>query len=121
MNNESETGIAPFITAALDFCAAVDSATSLSREAFLSRVGTALVELYGNALALRRIDPDSSDVDDIPFHKEEWGNLYSTLREKLGPFDMYWTAFDSTQQDKATESRFHRWSGAKWLLSLIHI
>ena len=104
MNNELETGTARFLKAALDFCTAVDSATSLSRKSLLSKVGTALVELYGNALALGRVEPDSSDVDNIPFRKAEWGTLYVVLREKFGPLDSYWTVFDSTQQGEAIQA-----------------
>ena len=104
MGSELETLTARFLTSAMDFCTAVDSYASLSPEAFLSKIGNVLVELYGHALALPNVEPNSYDADKIPFHKEAVGNVWIFLRDKLGPLDMYWTVFNSTQQGEPIQA-----------------
>ena len=104
MDSELETLTARFLTSATDFCAAVDSYASLSPEAFLSKIGNVLVELYAHALALPRVEPNSYDADKIPLHTEELGNVWIVLRDKLGPLDMYWTVFNSTQQGELIQA-----------------
>ena len=88
----------------MDFCAAVDSYASLSPEAFLSKIGNVLVELYGHALALPIVEPNSHDADKIRFHKEEVGNVWISLRDRFGPLDMYWTVLNANQQGEPIQA-----------------
>lgn len=104
MGYDVEAGLTRFLTAAQSFCAVVDSANGLSAEAFISAVGGCLLQLYGSALWFPRIEPDSSDIADIPFPEKESPSLRANLEAKLDKFNLYWEVFDSTAQEAPVQS-----------------
>jgi Domain of unknown function (DUF5063) len=99
MSEDLDSLIHRFRAAAQNFMKIVDSAPHLEREAFLVSVGRALAELYSVALQLPVIDPDTAEMNETPFPTEAWADLLHSLREKLGPLDMYWELFDSTKKE----------------------
>src|SRR5215467_911903 len=98
MSGEPESLIR-FLEAAENFLKIVDSAPQVEREAFLVSVGRALAELYSIALRLPVVEPDRAMIEKTAFPTEAWSSLYHSLREKLGPLDMYWVLFDSTKKE----------------------
>jgi hypothetical protein len=85
-----------FRAAAGNFIQTVDAVAAMERDAFLARLSHSLAELYSSALDLPSVEPDTTGVDETPFAKEKWAELYNSLRGKIGPLDGYWRIFDST-------------------------
>lgn len=92
-----------FRAAATTFIQIVDSAADIEREAFLSRVGHSLAELYSSALDLPVVKPGTNSIDKAPFAKEAWAELCGSLSEKIGPLDSYWRIFDSTEEESPVQ------------------
>ena len=97
MGEELESILTQFRAAALNYIYVVDSAIHSSREGLLSKISNALAQLYSSGLLLPAIEPDTSEIDDIPFPRGEWSQVFNALKEKIGSLDTYWTVFDSTQ------------------------
>ena len=92
-----------FYAAVTGFMTSVDSASALDRDAFLSKVGRSLAELYCSALDLPAVEPESETADDTPFPTDEWKKQYLSLREKIGPLDAYWLVFDSAEKEEPVQ------------------
>jgi len=88
-----------FRTAATKFIDAVDSAPQHEREAFLAGLSRSMIDLYGVALSLPSVKPETSGTDGPRLPIEKWNELRQSLREKIGPFDAYWEIFDSTKNE----------------------
>jgi hypothetical protein len=100
-----ESAFREFSFVASQFCALVDSAPSLDRVEFLSRIYDVLPQLIHRGIVLPAVSP--SDVDDrkeikrTRMKQEEWGQLYESLKEKLGDWNLYWQVFDPTKDSEA--------------------
>jgi len=73
------------------------SVGGIEREAFLACLSHCLAELYSSALDLPAVEPDTAGTDEMPFATEKWAELCNSLRAKIGPLDIYWGIFDSTE------------------------
>ena len=104
MNDNSESVLRRFHAAATNFIEAVDSATALERDKFLTTVSSRLAELYSSALYLPAVEPDTAAVDETPFSAEQWTKLFHSLKEIIGPLDAYWIVFDSTEKADPTQA-----------------
>jgi hypothetical protein len=47
---------------------------------------------------------DTSEIDGTPIPKEEWSQLFHSLKERLGPLDGYWEIFDSTEKGEPIQA-----------------
>jgi hypothetical protein len=86
------------------FCSIVDSARSLDRTTFVSQVYRVLLKLIDEAIGLQ--DVDRSDNHEatrgtIRQRMEEWNRLYTSLKDKLGEWEVYRQVFDPTQDTEA--------------------
>ncbi len=98
---------------ARQFCAVVDSASTLDRTELLTKIYRILPKLIDEAIALP--DVDLSDYEEqidrygkpvisvnvSTREQEETGRLYRYLKEKLGDWDAYHQVFDPTQDTEA--------------------
>jgi hypothetical protein len=92
-----------FRVAATTFIEAVDSPPNLERSLFLAAIGRSLAELYSSALYLPAVVPDSSEIDETPFPRDEWSQLFHLLKERIGSLDSYWEIFDSTERSEPVQ------------------
>src|SRR5262245_7082079 len=84
-----------FREAARRYCATIDAATTLERDAFLDRVAPSLIELHQHALAL----PDVEGSDDIAadaMGHEQSSALFLRLSQLLGEYERHWLVHDPT-------------------------
>src|SRR5450631_3497525 len=86
------------------FCSVVDSAQNLGRNDFVSQVYRILPKLIDEAICL----PDVDSTDDHKSKRksvrqriEEWDQLYNSLKEKLGEWNLYRQVFDPTRDTEA--------------------
>jgi hypothetical protein len=93
-----------FRAAATTFIEAVDSPSNLERSVFLVGIGRSLAELYTSALYFPSVAPDTSEINETPFAKEEWSQQFHSLKERLGPLDGYWAIFDSTEKSEPMQA-----------------
>jgi hypothetical protein len=103
VNDGLDSILQRFRAAATTFIEAVDSASNLERGLFLAAIGRCLAELYTSALYLPSVSPDTSETDETPFRREEWSQLFQSLKEKIGPLDNYWEIFDSTEKSEPVQ------------------
>lgn len=87
-----------FRAASANFIEVVDAAPNFERDEFIASVNSSLAELYSRALDLPAVEPDTADGDATPFATEKWAGLYHSLKDKIGPLDVYWEIFDSTER-----------------------
>ena len=96
-----------FYAAARSFMTCVDSASTLASDAFLIQTSHCLAELYGAALDVPVVEPESEHLVDARRPAEErlkeWNERYVSLKEKLGASDAYWVVFDSTKQEEPVQ------------------
>lgn len=92
-----------FRTAATAFMDTVDSCSQLEREAFLTNVSRSMAELYGVALSLPPVKPDTSGTDELPLPIDKWDELRQSLKERIGSIDAYWKIFDSTEKEEPVQ------------------
>jgi len=92
-----------FHEVASEFCTAVDSAQSTDRETLVLRIYRLLPLLIGRAVNLSPIESsdDQTDHKKARISQEQWGELYSLLKEKLGDWDLYSQVFDPTKDRDA--------------------
>ena len=107
MSDNSEL-IKKFRAAAITFIDLVDAASHLDTEVFLAKVSHCMAELYSIALTLPAVEPDTTGTDDATFHADKELELYRSLREKIGIFDMYWTICDFTEKQEAARGSLAR-------------
>lgn len=92
-----------FRAAATKFIEVVDSAPQLEREAFLASVSRSMVELYGAALSLPQVTPDTDGTDEPSFPADKEDELHKSLSEKIGAIDAYWEVFDTTAKQEPVQ------------------
>jgi hypothetical protein len=101
-----------FGSVAQRFCAIVDAAPRLDKIEFLVQVYRILPELIGEAIHLPHVElgDDEDQVYESSLRQfrakarmieKEWGQLYDSLKEKLGDWDLYWQVFDPTKDNEA--------------------
>ena len=104
-SRDIESAFREFSFVASQFCAVVESAPSLGRVELLSRIYEILPQLIHQGIVLPAVSP--SDLDDreeikrTRVKQEEWGQLYESLKEKLGDWNLYWQVFDPTKDSEA--------------------
>jgi hypothetical protein len=96
-------GLERFRAAATKFIEVVDSAPHLQTESFLASVSHSMAELYGSALSLPRVEPETRSEDGTPLETDKLIELERSLREKIGLLDIYWTVFDSTAKQEPVQ------------------
>jgi hypothetical protein len=114
MRDQSESAevVSRFGAVALEFCSVVESASRLERTRLLTEVYRLLPKLLNEATklpCLRTKDEDDAshkDEDSSPHRNarmtyEQWEQIYSLLKEKLGDWDPYWQVFDPTTDKEA--------------------
>lgn len=100
-----------FSATANQFCSVVDSASSLGRAELLSKLYPILPALISEAIALPDVSGDDDDELEQKskrgsfrisgLNEQEWGKLYSFLKEKLRDWDLYHQVFDPTEDNEA--------------------
>jgi hypothetical protein len=95
-----------FGVVATRFCSVVDCALSIEKTDLLAQIYQILPKLIDEAISLP--DVELSDSDDRAVGKakarqgeKEWGQLYNSLKEKLGEWDSYHQVFDPTEDEEA--------------------
>jgi hypothetical protein len=97
---------------AQQYCSLVDSRSALDKSEFLVRVYRMLPGLIAEASRLPRVsfsDEENEEPDatiskirgETEMRQQEWRELYDSLREKLGDWDLYWMAFDPRTDNEA--------------------
>jgi hypothetical protein len=108
---ENYTNIADRFGAVADeFCAAVDAASRIDRVELLARIYRILPKLINEAIKLPNItsDDDSDKAvesklrPNVRLNDEQWGQLYKSLKQKLGDWDGYTQVFDPTTDKEAS-------------------
>ncbi|HEY6339803.1 MAG TPA: DUF5063 domain-containing protein [Candidatus Sulfotelmatobacter sp.] len=111
--SENNTEIADrFAFIAEQFCTVVESSSGIDRTELPVRIYRILPKLIGEAINLPEVR--LSDDDDPPerpneheppanirLNDEQWGQLYSLLKEKLEDWDLHWQAFNPTTDKEA--------------------
>ena len=85
---------------ARQFCAVVDSASSMNRAELLARIYPILPKLIDEAIGLPDVELSESATVHVNVSRkqqEERGRLYDLLKEKLGNWDLYHQVFDPTE------------------------
>jgi len=89
-----------FASVAREFCSVIDSAPNLGRIALLVEVYRILPQLIGEAIHLPNVElsDDESQEEEIrksqardrmSLSSAQWGQLYESLKEKLGGVTLY--------------------------------
>jgi hypothetical protein len=104
---ESPDIFSRFCEVADSLCAVVDAAQSMSREDLVLEISQLLPLVIGEAISLPAVEPgDSSNRTEIRkarITQEQWGDLYSLLKEKLGDWNLYSQVFDPTKDREAID------------------
>jgi uncharacterized protein DUF5063 len=103
VNDSLDSILQRFRAAATTFIEAVDSPSNLERSLFLAAIGRCLAELYTSALYLPSVSPDTLEIDQTPFPKEEWSKLFQSLKQRIEPLDSYWEILDSTEKGEPVQ------------------
>jgi hypothetical protein len=99
MGHDLLPAVQRFREAAKNFIETVDSLSKFERDIFLASVSCCLADLYSSALYLPAVEPETEAVDETPFPTAQWAKLFQSIKEKIGPLDVYWTVFDSTEKE----------------------
>jgi hypothetical protein len=94
------------------YCSLVDSQCTLDKSEFLLQVYRMLPELIAQAsrLPLVSFDDEENEEQEATISKiraetemtqQEWGQLYESLKEKLGDWNLYWMVFDPRTDNEA--------------------
>jgi Domain of unknown function (DUF5063) len=97
---------------AQQYCSLVDSRSALEKSEFLLQVYRMLPELIAEAIRLPLINfgDDENEVQEATINQirartemrqQEWGQLYNSLKEQLGDWDLYWQVFDPRKDNEA--------------------
>jgi hypothetical protein len=97
-----------FRAAVAKYIEAVDSAPHLETEVFLGKLSDSMAGLYGIALSLPAIEPETTEYGEAPLQTHKWDELHRSLREKIGALDTYWTVFDSTERQTPVQGSLSR-------------
>lgn len=94
------------------YCSLVDSRSALDKSEFLVQVYRMLPELIAeaNRLPLVTFGDDENEEQEATIRQiraerevkeQEWGQLYDSLKEKLGDWNLYWMVFDPRTDSEA--------------------
>jgi Domain of unknown function (DUF5063) len=101
-----------FASVAQEFCRVIDSAPNLDRIELLVQVYRILPPLIGEATRLPEIElsEDESEEEErkksharkrLRLSDAQWGQLYASLKVKLGDLNLYWEVWDPTKETEA--------------------
>lgn len=94
-----------FLGVAERFCAVVDSARDVNKEDLILAVYRLLPELIGEAVSMPVVESSDSThhtkCKGAVLTDQQWAELYSLLKEKLGNWDIYFHVFDPTKDQEA--------------------
>jgi Domain of unknown function (DUF5063) len=111
--SDSHTEVADrFSAVANQFCSAVDFASKTDRTDLLLQIYRILPKLIDEAISLpdlrlsdigNGVEGGSEPAYPVSVRQgvQEWSQLYNSLKEKLGDWDLYWQVFDPCADDKA--------------------
>ncbi len=89
------------------FCAVVDSARSVERDDLVLKIYRLLPLLIGEAIGLAVVEPseygNQKERRKARMSEQQWGELYSLLKEKLGDWNLYSQVFDPTKDREAID------------------
>lgn len=71
------------------FCTVVDSARSVNRDDLVLKIYQLLPLLIGEAIKLPAVESSENSNQAEGISQEQWGELYSLLKEKLGDWNLY--------------------------------
>ena len=102
-SNEIERIANRFEAVASQFCSVIDSAPRLARNEFVSQVYRILPKLIDEAIGLPELELSDNDepTREAVSQKVEWNQLYTSLKERLGDWDLYRQVFDPTKDAEA--------------------
>jgi hypothetical protein len=94
------------------YCSLVDSRSALDKSEFLLQIYRILPELIAEAIRLPLVEfsDDENEAQEATISQirakteikqEEWLQLYNSLKEKLGDWDLYWQVFDPLKDNEA--------------------
>jgi hypothetical protein len=86
MSDDYSPAYEDFVLRVNRFMDVVSAAEHLPTSEFLRRAGQAIADLHSGALDLPDVEPET----DTNVAKSGGGSIYTSLRDKLGPFDDYW-------------------------------
>jgi uncharacterized protein DUF5063 len=101
-----------FSAVAKQFCSAVDSASKTDRTDLLFQIYRILPKLIDEAISLPDVrlsdigngvegNSEPASLVSVRQAVQEWGQLYNSLKEKLGDWDLYWQVFDPCADNQA--------------------
>ena len=96
------------------YCSLVDSQSALDKSEFLLGIYRMLPELIAEAsrLPLVSFHDDENEEQEATIRKiraetemkhQDWGQLYDSLKEKLGAWNLYWMVFDPRTDNEAIQ------------------
>lgn len=97
---------------AKQFCSVIDSRFSLERADFLLKIYRMLPILISEGIDLPPVEFSDDENQEqearirqarakTEMRQEEWNQLYNSLKEKLGDWDLYWQVFDPRTDNEA--------------------
>jgi hypothetical protein len=100
-----------FASVAREFCSVIDSAPNLDRTELLIEVYRILPQLIGEAIRLPNVELNDDESQEEEIRKSQardrmrltdaqWGQLYESLKEKLGDVNLYWEVWDPTKHSE---------------------
>lgn len=101
-----------FAPVAQRYCSLVDSRSALEKPEFLLQIYRMLPELIAEAIRLQEVvfgDDENEEQDarlrqirvKTEMNQVEWGQHYTSLKEKLGDWNLYWQVFDPRTDNEA--------------------
>ena len=96
-----------FAEVAKKYCGAVDSARSVERNDLVLRIYRLLPLLIREAIGLAVVEPseygNQKERRKARMSEQQWGELYSLLKEKLWDWNLYSQVFDPTKAREAID------------------
>src|SRR5438552_4781815 len=89
-----------FIDVAEHYCELMETASQYGRAEFLRNTQCLLSALYSSALSLPAVEPDSNSVLEPEVGHDDWQQVFSSLRTKIGERDLYWIVYDPVRLEK---------------------
>lgn len=103
---DARDAAAEFRVPAEQFCALIDVAGKRDRERLLRDLAACLSALYGAALRLPNVAPETDELLNERLTREQWGATFDRLLAALGEYDAYRTAVPFPEE-KAEELKAH--------------
>jgi len=107
MSSEAQFAVDKFACAAREFCAFIDEATTVGRQAFLLALPIQLARIFAAGAFLPAVplvsDGEDSDSQDVSERQEKWPFVVTNLQSLLGKDDAYWSVFDPTAREEPVQ------------------